>query len=99
VAGKRRFSVHPQARAELKQAARRYEEQTEGAGERLVILVRAALKTIAAAPERWPDRGGHRQLPLSRYPYAVVYTVSDDEVKVMAIAHGKRKPRYWTKRR
>ena len=95
VGTERRFSVHPEARGELKLAARWYEERTEGAGKALVLLVRAALGTIARAPTRWPDRGGYRALYLKRYPYAIFYTVTDEEVRVMAIAHERREPLYW----
>ena len=47
-----------------------------------MLLVRAALGTIARAPTRWPDRGGYRALCLKRYPYAIFYTVTDEEVAI-----------------
>ena len=60
---------------------------------------------VAAAPERWPlaprvlaSRGARKYL-LERFPYVVIYRpVGDDEVEVVAVAHHKRRPRYWTER-
>ena len=37
----------------------------------------------------------YRALYLKRYPYAIFYTVTDEEVRVMAIAHERREPLYW----
>ena len=42
--------------------------------------------------------GGHRQWILPRLPYSVIYHESDDEVRIIAFAHHKRKPGYWKRR-
>jgi hypothetical protein len=39
-----------------------------------------------------------RKLPSQRFPYAIVFIELDDEIRVLAIAHGKRQPGYWRAR-
>ena len=40
-------------------------------------------------------RGSVRRLPLRRFPYSIVYYVRESEVRVLAIAHQRRKPGFW----
>ena len=35
---------------------------------------------------------------MRRFPYIVMFTVADDSVEVVAIAHAKRRPGYWVDR-
>jgi hypothetical protein len=45
--------------------------------------------------------GGERRLRatlLSRFPYAIVYKTSENEIHVVAIAHLSRRPAYWADR-
>jgi len=35
---------------------------------------------------------------LPRFPYIVFYVVDDEEVEVVAVAHGRRRPGYWLPR-
>jgi hypothetical protein len=32
---------------------------------------------------------------MRRFPFAVVYYVVDDIVRIVAVAHGRQKPGYW----
>ena len=42
-----------------------------------------------------PDAGQTRKLRLGKFPYSLVYRVSDDVITVLAVAHQSRKPGYW----
>jgi len=35
---------------------------------------------------------------LARFPYALVFLVREDQVRVLAAAHAKRRPGYWLSR-
>ncbi len=39
-----------------------------------------------------------RRALLARFPYALVFLVREDEVRVLAVAHAKRRPGYWLSR-
>lgn len=40
-------------------------------------------------------RGRIRRLPLRRFPYSIVYALSPSEVRILAIAHQRRRPGFW----
>lgn len=41
---------------------------------------------------------GRQRMSLRRFPYSVIYYVSDHDLRVMALAHHRRKPGYWAGR-
>lgn len=48
-----------------------------------------------------PARAGRtrcRQYAVSGFPYSVIYAESDDEIRVYAFAHHRRRPGYWRHR-
>lgn len=40
-------------------------------------------------------RGFVRRLPMRRFPYSLIYYLRGSEVRVLAIAHQRRKPGFW----
>jgi plasmid stabilization system protein ParE len=58
-----------------------------------------AIQQVTDAAEQWPqDLAGTRRYVFPAYPYSLVYFVQDDVIRVVAIAHDKRRPGYWRKR-
>jgi hypothetical protein len=41
---------------------------------------------------------GTRRVPLNRFPYTVVYRETEIEIQIVAFAHNRRKPGYWSSR-
>jgi toxin ParE1/3/4 len=39
--------------------------------------------------------GNYRRLPLHRYPYKIVYFVTYNAIRIVAVAHDRRAPNYW----
>jgi len=97
-----RFS--PEAAAELRDAAGWYEERHAGLGSTFL----AAVDSVVARLTVWPGTGSPveglgahldvRRAPLGRFPYHLAYLVTDDAVQVLAVAHDRRRPRYWSGR-
>lgn len=55
---------------------------------------------ILARPELGkPVSPRMRALPISRFPYSVIYRITSDAIIVQAIAHQRRRPAYWAQRR
>jgi plasmid stabilization system protein ParE len=40
-----------------------------------------------------------RSFPLHGFPYSLIYCLQGDTVRVIAVAHHSRRPRYWAGRR
>ena len=58
-----------------------------------------ALIEITADPERFPMCDvRHRYFLLRRFPFRIIYRIVQDDVVVIAVAHGSRSPDYWTDR-
>ncbi|GAB1724050.1 MAG: hypothetical protein GDA65_05140 [Nitrospira sp. CR1.1] len=54
------------------------------------------IEAVSLAPERWTlFVHGTRRYLFRRFPFQLVYRVVKDSVQVVAIAHGRRRPRYW----
>lgn len=89
------------AAAERDHAADWYEEQGERLGQRFLEALGHAVRRIEAAPNSFPVFPGEpraRRALLGIFPYAVVFVVRVDAVTIVAVAHSKRKPGYWTPR-
>lgn len=91
---------HQDAQSELDDAIAFYEAHRDGLGLDLQSRVESAVKTIQKAPRRWPvyKSSQFRQRPIKRFPYTIYYMDLEDHVWIVAIAHQKRRPGYWTRR-
>jgi len=58
----------------------------------------AALNGIAAAPDVPRLRRNYRRVNLRLFPFYLAYIIAGDCIYVIAIAHMRRKPGYWTTR-
>jgi toxin ParE1/3/4 len=95
----RQLTFNPLAEAELFEAARWYDDHSPGLGGDFVAAVRAATNVVLEAPTRWRLVRGTRRYLMGRFPFAIVYReISDEQVEVVAVAHLKRRQRYWAKR-
>ena len=76
-----------------------YAERSRDAAEGFDAEFETALQSIGADPFRYPlcDQR-HRYYLMRRYPYQVIYRTEHDEAAVVAVAHAKRKPGYWSGR-
>jgi plasmid stabilization system protein ParE len=100
---KRRVTFRPQALLELFESADWYEARDKERGRELsAAFLRAVdncIEQIQENPFRFPlaDTRARRAV-LPRFPYSIIYTVSDDEILIVACFHGRRNPRNWRKR-
>jgi plasmid stabilization system protein ParE len=90
----------PAAQSELDDAFSWYEDQAVGLGYEFLDELDQTLRLIATFPALHPlvDKKLRRCL-VNRFPYGVFYGIADNTIIVIAIAHLKRKPSYWTHRK
>lgn len=92
------FSRH--AKQELEDAIYYHELEYSGLGEGFKEEVRWATLRIAEYPEAWSiERGEVRKCLLHKFPYKLLYSIEEDHIFVIAVAHQHRKPDYWVERK
>jgi len=94
------FSIHEAAEAELNEAAEFYDLKSPGLGSVFIDEVEKGIEIISEFPEASPlVRGRVRKKGLIRFPYSLVYSLRPNEIRILAVAHQKRRPFYWLGRR
>ena len=94
-----RVAFHPDALAEFLDARGYDNSQRPGLGDEFADEIAAGLDRIQQFPNGWTiERQNTRLYVANRFPYGIVYELGKDEIRVVAIAHLKRRSRYWRKR-
>lgn len=94
------YSFHETARVEFDEAADYYDGEHRGLGLLFIDAVSGAVIQIGKFPESCAVlRGRNRAKPVHGFPYSVIYSFVDGHVRVLAIAHNRRRPFYWSGRR
>jgi plasmid stabilization system protein ParE len=98
----RRIFFEREAAHELEAAALWYEAQRSGLGLAFLAAVDRTVQHLTA----WPDTGTPvpgvpasltvRQMPVTRY--RVVCLIAHEDLRVLAVAHDRRRPGYWRSR-
>lgn len=86
----------PEADEEFREAARYYEKEAPGVGLRFIAEVRKGVTFLPENPFSVADVGsGIRRKVLNHFPYSLLYAVESELVVIVAVAHQKRRPRFW----
>jgi toxin ParE1/3/4 len=76
-----------------------YRERARDIAADFVDAIDVAIATIVAAPQRWPIKNGWHRYRIHRFPFTIAYREAGDLIEIGAIAHHKRRPDYWIRRR
>jgi plasmid stabilization system protein ParE len=86
----------PEAEEEFREAVWFYEKEAPGVGLRFIAEVRKGVTFITENPYAAVDVGGGiRRKVLNHFPYTLMYAVESHLIVIVAVAHQKRRPRYW----
>jgi plasmid stabilization system protein ParE len=95
-----KITFHGDALGEYVAATAWYERDYPGRGERFAAAVETVLERVASEPDAFPTRLDVHAAVVSRFPYVVFFDRPDAEtIRVLPMAHGKRRPGYWRGRR
>jgi len=95
----RKVTFHEDADAKMNEAAQYYEERAFGLGLSFLDAVEEAVDKVQENPEAYQLVGDEvRHKLLRRFPYSVLYAIEPDRIGVVAVAHQKRRPGYWSYR-
>jgi len=87
------------AQRELVETARYYERCSSGLGGSFLDEIARVVEFLSNHPEAGRPLGsGYRRLLAQRFPYALIYRVTDKGVICVAVAHARRDPGYWRRR-
>lgn len=96
-----KFSLHPGAEADLRDAAEYYRERAGVAlSQALFTEFEHSVRMLMQHPllgALWAQ--GKRRLVMKHFPFSVIYTVASEEIFILAVAHHSRRPGYWRKRK
>jgi plasmid stabilization system protein ParE len=91
------YQFHPAASSEYLDSIAFYESRVVGLGADYIAEFEVTLKRVCDAPKSYsldcpPDS---RKAGMQRFPFNVLYRESGGIVHVLAVAHQRRRPRYW----
>ena len=94
-----RASFNELAERELNDAAQYYERERTGLGTAFLDEVDRVAAMILEYPEASPAvLGGVRRKLCERFPYALLYSIRGDEIRILAVMNLRRRPGYWAGR-
>ena len=85
-----------EARQDLLKGLSYYEEAQEGLAADFYNELLSAEQSIREMPEFWHQLAqNYRRKHLKRYPFSLVYRITDPCIVIVAVAHSSRAPNYW----
>ena len=90
---------HPEAQGEYLEVIAYLGLHAPSAVESFAADVQEAVRFIEKHPEGAPvERGSVRCKLLRRFPYELYYSREADSIRILAVAHQRRRPGYWVDR-
>jgi len=95
-----KYVFHPEALTEYGEAVQYYAKQRVEVAQAFIDAVEDAIYRIRESPTRWAvlDEDVRRCLT-QKFPYAILYTIEQDYILILAVMYCSREPGYWKSRR
>ena len=92
-------SFHELAERELNDAAQYYESESAGLGAAFLTEIERSCGLIVAHPQSAPMvTDSIRRKLVRRFPYALLYSMQRETIRILAVMNLKRRPGYWVGR-
>jgi len=93
------FRILSEASEELEACVNYYNSQRSNLGTEFLAEFESAAERILKLPNAARMVGEDvRSKPIHRFPFYVLYRSLEDEITIIAVAHRRRRPRYWLDR-
>jgi toxin ParE1/3/4 len=80
----------------IHEAADFYDMQSPGLGSEFLAELERTMRSLMEFPEAaLLIQGRVRRRTIAKFPYAIIYSLRPDEIRILAVAHHKRRPFYW----
>jgi hypothetical protein len=94
------FEFHPEAEGEFLDAINYYENCATGLGYDFSLEVYSAVALVLAHPTAWTVlEEGIRRCLINRFPFALLYGVEGQMLRIFAVMDLRRDPDYWKSRK
>lgn len=88
------------AERELNEAIQYFEHEQAGLGLTFLNEIRRCTAAVAEHPRAGATiRGRIRRRLCQRFPYGLLYTATDAEIRILAVMNLRRRPGYWLGRK
>jgi len=95
-----KLRFHPAALAELRKSADFYAVRSPQAAQQFALAMDQALQAVLADPQRYVRVSRReRGCRVEKFPFQIIFRVVGDVIFVVAVAHAKRRPGYWKRRK
>jgi len=94
------YQFYPDAFDEHYDSVAFYQQRLPGLGEAYLAEFDALMERVCHSPSLYPiiaTPGIHRA-GLKRFPFHIIYRVMPTNIIILAVAHQRRRPAYWTRR-
>lgn len=94
-----KYKFHPDALEEYREAALWYSNRERELALRFTKSIEETIRCIVENPDRWRvvEEDVRRCLPRI-FPFAILYTIEQDYILIVAVMHWSREPGYWRDR-
>jgi len=80
-------------------AAEYYESASAGLGASFLDELEATVRRIQLNRETWRKISeNHRKCRIRRFPFAIIYSLEEDDILIVAVMDLRRKPEHWKDR-
>ena len=87
------------AEIEFKEAVDYYNNESEGLGYEFALELEKTIERILQYPEAWSEISVNaRRCRFKRFPYALIYSVFNTTILIIAVMHLQRNPDCWKDR-
>ena len=91
--------IRKEAEADIAEAYQYYENCREGLGADFMLCIDESLSRIQRNPQQFRfvlDR--IKRALVKKFLYGIYYTLSENEIIVLAVTHARRNPKHWQSR-
>lgn len=94
-----KVTIDERAQIEIQDALDYYKEISTELSDDLIVKFRQAAAEIVSHPKWYPCiRGKYRKINVERFPYKIVFRLTENDLHIVAFSHHKQRPDYWRKR-
>jgi plasmid stabilization system protein ParE len=94
-----KYAWDEDALEDLEEATRFYFQRDPQVEIRFAECIDNAIEQVTSRPISWPIiESDVRSFVVEIFPYSLLYTIDEDHIVILAVAHHSRHPEYWKDR-